>query len=94
MIEFSDWALDILSRSDVAARRLNPQARVRLIRAGHDVRFELTDRAEPDDVTIERDGFTLYVEGGLEGTVDVMEPHDQLILRPPGTTERSVRGDH
>ena len=43
---------------------------------------------------VERDGFTLYAEAGLEGIVDVVEPHDQLILRPPGSTERSVREDH
>jgi len=37
------------------------------------------------------DGFELLVERGLEGTVDVVEPHDRLILRPPGDPERSVR---
>jgi hypothetical protein len=31
------------------------------------------------------------VEEGLEGTIDVIEPHDQLILRPQGDTERSSR---
>jgi hypothetical protein len=40
------------------------------------------------------DGFELLVERGLEGIVDVVEPHDRLILRPPGSTERSVRGEH
>jgi hypothetical protein len=36
----------------------------------------------------------LFVAGGLEGTVDVVEPHDQLILRRPGDPERSVREGH
>ena len=36
-------------------------------------------------------GFTLFVPEGLEGTVDVVEPHDQLILRLPGDPERSSR---
>jgi hypothetical protein len=27
----------------------------------------------------------------LDGTVDVVEPHDQLILRPPGSSERSTQ---
>jgi predicted RNA-binding protein with TRAM domain len=94
MIEFTEWATDILSRSDAAARRFNPDARVRVIRDGDEVRFELTDAAEPGDQIVEREGFTLYVEAGLEGVVDVVEPHDRLILRPPGSTERSVRGDH
>ena len=32
MLEFSDWAIDILRRSNDAARRFNPDARVRLSR--------------------------------------------------------------
>ena len=95
VIEFTEWAADILSRSDAAARRFNPDARVRVICDGEGgVRFDLVDRAEPGDQVVERDGFTLYAEAGLEGVVDVVEPHDRLILRPPGSTERSVRGDH
>jgi hypothetical protein len=94
VIEFTEWATDILSRSDAAARRFNPEARVRLVRDADGVRFELTDRAEPGDRVVEGAGFTLYVEAGLEGVVDVVEPHDRLILRPLGSTERSVRGEH
>lgn len=94
MIEFTEWAVDILARADAAARRFNPDARVRLVRDGGGVRFELTDERAPTDLAVERDGFTLYVEAGVEGVVDVVEPHDRLILRPPGSTERSVRGDH
>jgi Fe-S cluster assembly iron-binding protein IscA len=94
VIEFTEWAADILARSDAAARRFNPDARVRLIRDGQGVRFDLVDRGEEGDQVVEHDGFTLYVEAGLEGVVDVVEPHDRLILRPPGSTERSVRGDH
>ena len=94
MIEFTEWATDILARSDAAARRFNADARVRVVRADEGVRFELVDRMEPGDQVVEREGFTLYVESGLEGVVDVVEPHDRLILRPPASTERSVRGDH
>lgn len=94
MIEFTEWATDILSRSDAAARRFNPDARVRVVRDGEGVRFELTDRPGQDDQVVEQEGFTLYVQPGLEGIVDVVEPHDRLILRPPGSTERSVREEH
>lgn len=96
MIEFSDWAVEILERADAAARRFNPDARVRLVRdPSSGVRFELTDEPAPDDETIEHgSGFALFVEHGLEGTVDVVEPHDRLILRPPGDPTRSVREDH
>jgi hypothetical protein len=94
VIEFTDWAADILSRSDAAARRFNPDARVRLVRENGGVRFELTDEPAAGDQVVERGGFTLFVEEGLEGLVDVVEPHDRLILRPPGSGERSVREDH
>ncbi|MDP9295723.1 MAG: hypothetical protein M3O88_03370 [Actinomycetota bacterium] len=94
MIEFTDWANDILRRSHDAARRLNPDASVRLFRKPDGVAFELTDERSDGDRTIEGDGFELLVEEGLDGIVDVVEPHDQLILRPPGSTERSVREPH
>jgi hypothetical protein len=94
VIDFTEWAIEILTRSDAAARRLNPDARVRLIRDADGVRFELTDQPSTTDEIVEREGFTLYVERGLDGVVDVVEPHDRLILRPPGSTERSVRADH
>lgn len=93
-IEFTDWAVDILSRSHEAARRFNPDATVRLVRRGDDVAFELADGARPGDRRVEHPRFELLVESGLEGIVDVVEPHDRLILRPPGSTERSVREAH
>jgi hypothetical protein len=91
MIEFTDWANDILRRSHEAARRFNPGATVRLFRTGDGVAFELTDERSEGDRAAQGDGFELLVQEGLEGIVDVVEPHDQLILRPPGSTERSVR---
>ena len=93
MLTFTDWAIEILARADAAARRFNPDVRVRVIReAGGGVRFELTDEAEPTDRVVEHpSGFTLLVQQGLEGTVDVVEPHDQLILRAPDDSQRSTR---
>ena len=92
VLAFTEWAIEILSRADTAARRFNPDARVRVVRDTGGVRFELTDEAGPTDRVVEHpSGFSLLVEEGLEGTIDVIEPHDQLILRPEGDTERSVR---
>lgn len=92
MLAFTDWAIEILARADAAARRFNAEARVRVVRGDGGVRFELTDEPAGGDVVIEHpSGFTLFAEPGLEGTVDVVEPHDRLILRPPGDDERSVR---
>lgn len=91
MIEFTEWATEILRRTHEAARRFNPRATVRLHRRGNDVEFALTDEAHEGDRLVEGEGFELLVESGIKGIVDVIEPHDQLILRPPGSTERSVR---
>jgi hypothetical protein len=90
-IAFTEWATEILRRTHAAARRFNPEAMVRLQRRGDGVAFELTDERPEGDDLVTGDGFELLVESGLEGTVDVVEPHDQLILRPPGDRERSVR---
>jgi hypothetical protein len=95
VIEFTDWATDILRRSHDAARRFNPDATLRMAR-GVDgrVTFELTDRRADGDLLVHGDGFDLLAQEGLDGVVDVVEPHDQLILRPPGSTERSLRDQH
>jgi len=81
LIEFTQWATDILRRSHQAARRFNPRATVRVFRKGSGVEFALVDEPVPGDQVIDRGDFTLFVEDGIEGTIDVIEPHDQLILR-------------
>ena len=86
MVEFTDWAVEILAKAERASRRFNPEARLRIAREGSaGVRFELTEAPAPTDAVVERSDFTLFVESGLEGLVDVVEPHDQLILRPLGS---------
>ena len=86
MIEFTDWARDILGRSQEAARRFNPEAKIRLAGTPAGVEARLTDRPELDDQQVDVAGVTLYVQAGLEGLVDIEEPHDRLVLRPPGST--------
>lgn len=91
MLELTEWAAEILGRAFGAARRFNPDAGLRLRREGAGIGFVLTDERTDGDRLVVGDGFELWVEAGLEGTVDVVEPHDQLILRPPGDRERSIR---
>ena len=89
MIEFTDWASEILRRTHEAARRFDPDALVRMGRGRTGVEFALTDSPQDGDELVAGDGFEILVERGLDGIVDVVEPHDQLILRPAGSTERS-----
>jgi hypothetical protein len=85
MLELTDWAKDILSRSDAAARRFNPDARVRLARVAGVVQATLTDEPGADDQMIDIDGVTVYAEAGLTGLVDIEEPHDRVVLKPAGS---------
>jgi len=72
-----------LRTAEIAARRFNPEARVRLVPDGAGVRFELTDGSAPGDTVVHHDaGFTLFVAPGLVGMIDVVDPHDQLVLVP------------
>ena len=93
MIELTAWARDILERSQEAARRFNPEARIRLARTPTGVQALLTDSPQADDVVVDAGVMTLFVERGLEGLVDVEEPHDRLVLRPLGS-EPNPRGAH
>jgi hypothetical protein len=93
MIEVTDWARDILSRSHAAARRFNSEATIRLARTSTGVEAILAEAPQPGDQEVELDGATVYVESGLEGLVDVEEPHDRLVLKPPGSPH-NPRGDH
>jgi hypothetical protein len=93
VIELTDWAKEILDKAQAAAGRFNPDARIRLARIGGAVQAVLTDLPQPDDQVVEFGTMTLYVERGLEGLVDVEEPHDRLVLRPAGS-EPNVRGEH
>lgn len=84
-IQLTDWAREILRRSSEAARRFNPDAKVRLARVSGTVQAVLTDAPSPDDQAVDIGGATIYVEAGLDGLVDIEEPHDRVVLKPPGS---------
>jgi Fe-S cluster assembly iron-binding protein IscA len=81
MIEISETAAAAVRQSEEAARRFNPDARIRLRSDGGGVRFELTERPEDTDVPVDCGGATLYVEAGLGGRLDTGE-HNAPVLRP------------
>jgi hypothetical protein len=85
VIEFTDRAIEILRRSHHAASRFNPDAWIRVFRGKGSVEFALAEGPDEGDRVVESEGFRIAVEGGLEGVVAVVEPHDQLFLRPPGS---------
>lgn len=87
MIDVTGRAADLLAKADGAARRFNPDARIRVVPDRVGVRFVLSDGPEAGDVVVERDGVLFYVDPTLDGIVDVEEPHDRLVLRPPDLTD-------
>jgi hypothetical protein len=93
MIEITEWAREILGKSQQAATRFNPDARIRLTRTPGGVQAVLTDAPTQSDQAVEVGGMTLYVEAGLEGLVDIEEPHDRLVLKPAGS-KPNLRGEH
>ena len=76
-LQITDWAREILQRSSEAARRFNPDAKVRLARVSGSVQAVLTDAPSGDDQAVDIGGATIYVEAGLDGLVDIEEPHDR-----------------
>lgn len=86
MIEFTPRAAEILRRSIEAARRFNPDARIRVFRKGGGVEFALAEGPQPGDREIEGDGFAVLVAEEVEGVIAVVEPHDQLVVRPHGSS--------
>lgn len=92
-IEITEWASDILNRAHQAAVRFNPEARIRLESTASGVQAVLTDETDDDDQAVRVGDMTLFVQAGLDGLVDCQEPHDQLVLRPAGSTP-NPQGDH
>jgi hypothetical protein len=86
VVTFTDWAREILRKSQAAARRFDPQARLRIGRTPAGVQAILIHQPDPGDTPYELDGVTVFVEDGLQGLVDIEEPHDRLVLRPEGST--------
>ncbi len=93
MIEVTEWARDILGRSQAAAVRFNPDTVIRLVRTSDGVEARLADGPEPTDEPVEAGEAKVFAETGLEGLLDIEEPHDRVVLKPPGSAAND-RGDH
>ena len=93
MIEVTEWARDILGRSQSAALRFNPDTVIRIVRNGDIVEARLAEGPEPTDQPVEAGEAKVFAEAGLEGVLDIEEPHDRIVLTAPGSAPND-RGDH
>lgn len=85
VIEVTEWARDILARSQTAVRRFTPDVVIRLVRTSDGVEARLADGPEPTDEKVDAGEATVFAEAGLEGVVDIEEPHDRVVLKPAGS---------
>lgn len=81
MLRITDEATEVLVRAQEAASRLNPDARVRVLKMGDQIEVGLSDEPEEGDEIVEHEGLTVYVAAGIEGTLEVTEEHDRLVVR-------------
>lgn len=81
MLSLTPRAHEALAAADLAARRFNPDARVRIRRAASGVVADLTDGPAPDETAVTIEGIDLVLGPGVEGTLDAGE-HNALTLGP------------
>jgi hypothetical protein len=84
VIELSDRAREVLARAASSAGRFDPEARIRIERDGAGIRSGFAHGPEPGDRVVEDGDIVVFVEAGLAGVIDVVDPHDRLVLRPEG----------
>jgi hypothetical protein len=80
VLTFTDRARLALSRSDAAAKRFNPAARLRLAASPGGIEAALTEAPLQGDHVLELgDGLEVIVAAGMSGVVDVGE-HDAFTI--------------
>ena len=80
MIEVTERAATAVAQAEAAARRFNPEVRVRLVRADAGVRFEFTDEPPDGDDTVPCEAATLYIQPGLDGTLDTGDHNVPVLI--------------
>ena len=81
MIHPTERAIEAVEQAQAAARRFDPDARIRLVRAGAGVAFALADGPLPGDVEVPCGDAVLLAEAGLDGTLDTGD-HQAPVVRP------------
>lgn len=84
MLRITDEAEAVLERAYDAAARFNPTVKIRVFRGGDRIEVGFAERpSEGDDVMAVGD-MILFVEAGITGTLDALQPHDRLAVREDG----------
>jgi hypothetical protein len=81
VIGLTPRATDALRAADAAARRFNPDARIRLRRDGAGVTADLTEVPGPGESAVSIEGIDMVVGDDLAGTLDA-DDHNAFSLLP------------
>ena len=79
MLTFTERAADALATFHSAATRWNPDVRLRLVHVGTELRPELADEPNPDDVELTLGSISVLVPPGVDGVVDAGD-HNVLTV--------------
>jgi hypothetical protein len=82
VVTFTDRAREALLTSLAAARRFDPEARLRLERHEAGVRAVFANEDQPDDLLIELDGAVIAVDPGIDGTIDAGDHQELRVITP------------
>lgn len=81
MLRITEEAAGVLERAYDAAARFNPGIKIRVSRVGTRIEVGFTDHPSPgDEVSVVGD-IIVFVESGIAGTLEAVQPHDQLTVR-------------
>ncbi len=81
MLDVTELAAGVLRSADAAARRFNPDARIRLRPGGRGLVTDLADAPGDDESSVTIAEVEIIVADNLAGTIDAGD-HDTLVLVP------------
>jgi hypothetical protein len=81
MLRITDEAAGVLERAYDAAVRFNPSVKVRVSRVGSRIEVGFTDHPSPGDEVVMVGDIIVFIESGISGTLEAVQPHDHLMVR-------------
>jgi hypothetical protein len=82
VLTLTERAREVLRTSLIAARRIDPEANLRIVRHDGGVRAVFAGEAEPADRLVDLGEIVIGVEAGIDGVLDAGE-HNELTLVTP-----------
>ena len=79
MLTLTERAREALRTSLIAARRIDPEANLRIVRHDGGIRAVFAAEPDPADRTIDLGEIEIGVEAGIDGVADAGE-HNELTL--------------